>query len=612
MARPLLSACILCRDEQRVLHRCLGSLAGVVDSIVFVDTGSTDGSIAIAKSYGAEVSSFPWVDDFSAARNETLRRSQARWCLVLDCDEHLEGALTEPGALMKLLLEYEQTHPHAWPVLFGKVQVLDKDLEEHQTYQLTKQLRIFPNDPQIYYESPIHNRLVLAPELYQRKGFTLELSATDLRIIHRGYDPTVQRDKKKGERAFRILARAIVDRPDALNFFYLGREHHHQAEWPPAIEYLTKARDLILGAGNVLEQHHLESVFNLLVTAMHRSGAPLESIRTQLVRALELFPLSADLWHEAGTIFLEREELVSARDALQRAADLIPLAEEREVSFLAHRAWACHLNLARVLGELGDVQAARRSLERAIEAGFPESDALRDLLTSQTVDGFVRAGVASVPARVEHLAVMLGSILPQVDAVTVYLNGYGDDVPTFLDDPKITVVRSEEHGDLRDSGKFWGLAEPFDYYFSVDDDILYPANYVSELVERIEAYDRKKVVGVHGSQLRRDFASYIRDRDVHHCAAALGEDTKVDVLGTGTAAFHKSTLRLTLADFTRHGMTDLWFSKACHDQGIERIAVARRKNWITVLEVTTGTLWEEALHDDRPQTEVARELQADP
>ena len=67
-----LSLCVIARNEEAMLSGCLESVAGVVDEIVVVDTGSTDRTIEVALAHGARVLEKPWTDDFSAARNAAL------------------------------------------------------------------------------------------------------------------------------------------------------------------------------------------------------------------------------------------------------------------------------------------------------------------------------------------------------------------------------------------------------------------------------------------------------------------------------------------------------------------------------------------------------------
>ncbi|HET9076926.1 MAG TPA: glycosyltransferase [Acidimicrobiales bacterium] len=86
---PLLSACIITKDERERLPDCLRSLEGVVDQVVIYDTGSTDDTVQIGRSNGATVIEGFWDDDFSRARNAALQHCQGEWIAWLDADETL-------------------------------------------------------------------------------------------------------------------------------------------------------------------------------------------------------------------------------------------------------------------------------------------------------------------------------------------------------------------------------------------------------------------------------------------------------------------------------------------------------------------------------------------
>src|SRR5437763_47587 len=82
---------MIVRNGGQDLSRCLESVHGIADEIVIADTGSTDDSVAVARSFGAAVISIPWENDFAAARNAALHAVQADWVLVLDADEQLDA-----------------------------------------------------------------------------------------------------------------------------------------------------------------------------------------------------------------------------------------------------------------------------------------------------------------------------------------------------------------------------------------------------------------------------------------------------------------------------------------------------------------------------------------
>ena len=80
---------MIVKNEERFLRNCLESAKGVVDEIVIVDTGSTDGTLAIAREYGAKIIEHAWNDDFSEARNVSLQHATGTWALWLDADEEI-------------------------------------------------------------------------------------------------------------------------------------------------------------------------------------------------------------------------------------------------------------------------------------------------------------------------------------------------------------------------------------------------------------------------------------------------------------------------------------------------------------------------------------------
>ncbi len=80
---------MIVKNGARTLERCLKSVAPFIDRIVIGDTGSTDNTISLAQSLGAEVIRIPWENDFAAARNRVLAAAQSDWVLSLDADEML-------------------------------------------------------------------------------------------------------------------------------------------------------------------------------------------------------------------------------------------------------------------------------------------------------------------------------------------------------------------------------------------------------------------------------------------------------------------------------------------------------------------------------------------
>ena len=102
MKKPLLSIGIIFKNEIRCLERCLKSLQPLRDAlpceVVMADTGANDGSRDVAERYADILIDFPWINDFSAARNAVMDRCSGKWYMSIDCDEwvdeNIEGFVT--------------------------------------------------------------------------------------------------------------------------------------------------------------------------------------------------------------------------------------------------------------------------------------------------------------------------------------------------------------------------------------------------------------------------------------------------------------------------------------------------------------------------------------
>lgn len=97
-----ISLCMIVKNEESNLDRCLKSIYKVVDEIIIVDTGSVDKTIDIAKKYTKKIYNFKWINDFSKARNYSLSKAKCDYILWLDADDYL----TEENANKLLKLKH--------------------------------------------------------------------------------------------------------------------------------------------------------------------------------------------------------------------------------------------------------------------------------------------------------------------------------------------------------------------------------------------------------------------------------------------------------------------------------------------------------------------------
>lgn len=100
-----ISLCMIVKNEEEVLSRCLDSVSGLVDEIIIVDTGSQDSTKSVAQKYTAKVFDFEWIDDFSAARNYSFSKAEMDYCMWLDADDILTSENQKKFKMLKESLD---------------------------------------------------------------------------------------------------------------------------------------------------------------------------------------------------------------------------------------------------------------------------------------------------------------------------------------------------------------------------------------------------------------------------------------------------------------------------------------------------------------------------
>lgn len=213
-------------------------------------------------------------------------------------------------------------------------------------------------------------------------------------------------------------------------------------------------------------------------------------------------------------------------------------------------------------------------------------------------DELIHVGLCSIPSRALGLLRVLDTLLPACDRMHVYLNSYPTDFnPAQLQDPKITVYRSPP--DIGPRGKFYVAHCSPGYYLTVDDDLIYPADYVYHMVQTIDKYRRQAVIGGHGTL----FAEPRRILFSH--AGYVAQDAVVHMLGTGLMGYHSDLLRIDWRNFDAGKIDEqvAILGQACE---IPMICLAHPEAWVREDKELVHV---NALRDNKKLSDAAKERQ---
>ena len=198
----MLSLSMIVRDEAERLPQCLTSVAGFVDEMVVLDTGSQDDTVAVARSLGATVHEIAWPGDFAPARNRALDLVQGDWVLVLDADERLRAEARAP--LQRLMEE-----PDALVIT-----LLRRELGAAQAPYSTVS-RLFRRHPSLHWSRPYHSLIddsVLA--LQAREPHWRVRHCPEPALLHDGYRAEALADGRKARQLRAAMESELRHRPN--------------------------------------------------------------------------------------------------------------------------------------------------------------------------------------------------------------------------------------------------------------------------------------------------------------------------------------------------------------------------------------------------------------
>ena len=331
MSFPI-SVCIITKNEEKTIEKCLSAISGYGFEIIVVDTGSTDNTKEIAKKYADKVLDFIWVNDFSAARNFSLSQASHDYVLILDCDEVVLSL--DLDAVRQLIAKY--------PDAVGLI-ARDNHYISNQTDSVYQDHveRLF-NRKLYHYESPIHEQVVSNSSGMNYKSYELPV-LTD----HIGYSGTPEELRAKVERNNVLLFEELKkDSENPYLYFQIGQSYNMIYDYEKSYQYYQKALTYDVNP----EEEWVQMMIIAYANALLHTGREADAL--QLEAVYDAFATTADFLCIMGQIYLANKQYMKAMMEFVKAIHC-PVAREKGTnSFIPT------YNIGLINEMMGETQAA--------------------------------------------------------------------------------------------------------------------------------------------------------------------------------------------------------------------------------------------------------------
>lgn len=212
-----ISLCMIVKNEESTIARCLDSIKGIADEIIIIDTGSTDNTKKILEQYTTCVYDFPWIDDFSAARNFAFSKATKDYIFWLDADDIV--TLENKQALKRLKHTMKQDID-----AISMKYCLTFDEQGNPAHYI-KRYRLVKRERNFQWHGVVHEYLAVYGNLMD----------TEINIIHKKDKPYTNRNLKIYEKLM-----ANGKELDARDTYYYANECKDHKEYEKAIIWYNK------------------------------------------------------------------------------------------------------------------------------------------------------------------------------------------------------------------------------------------------------------------------------------------------------------------------------------------------------------------------------------
>lgn len=342
-----ISVCIITRDEENRIGKCLAPLIPYGFEIIVVDTGSKDRTKEIALQYTDKVYDFEWINDFSAARNFSLKKASHNYVLVLDSDEYL----TELD--IDALYEAIEKHPRSVGML------LRNNFYSHEGKVYNSPDRVERLFHRRYYDyrQTIHEQVTdikTNSTYYERYDIPLT-------VDHDGYLGDEDAKRKKVERNNSLLFKEIENNPNEPYFYFqVGQSYNSIDDYENAYIYYKKAFELPINK----DQPWLPIIANAFMVSMTKTGRHKEAIDF-FEPIYDRFSNEASFLCNMGLVYLNNNMPLKAMMEFIKATQCPSTETEGANTFIAY------YNIGLINENLGKLPEGIAFYKKSAAYGYP-------------------------------------------------------------------------------------------------------------------------------------------------------------------------------------------------------------------------------------------------
>lgn len=310
-----LSLCMIVKDEEKYIDKCLSRIKDKIDEIIVVDTGSNDRTKEIAKKYTDEIYDFEWCEDFSKARNYSISKAKNDWILVLDADEMCcEFDANKINAFIRTSLD-----------TIGRIKITNyygKAIETKKS--LTRLGRLF-NKNFYEYKGSIHEQVT------SKNKSKVKMLNVNISVEHFGYTEEDIVEKMKVIRNENLLLKELDKNPkDPYVLYQLGKTYFIGKRYYKALNYFRESIEVLVEENLEYTEDLIESYgYSLLNTKKYKEALVLE-------KYINKYSALADFNFLIGLIYMNNSKFEESIRAFTKCTQLEERKSEGVNSYLAY------------------------------------------------------------------------------------------------------------------------------------------------------------------------------------------------------------------------------------------------------------------------------------